>query len=303
LALLSTPIVAHMLGALARESHSLIELRREVGSPPQTTMRAHLRALTETGVVTRLRRNDFPGSLDYELTSVGRDLWAVALVLQGWLATAPDGPIQLGSVAAKSAIKALVDGWGTNMVRALAARSLSLTELNRVLPGISYPSLERRLGAMRLAGQLQRAPSLGRRTPYMVTKWLRRAIAPLAAAARWERANVAANTPPIARLDVEATFLLAVPLLRLPADLSGACRLAVDQAQAGRPASVLVTVEKGSIAACATKPQGNASAWVSGSGDAWLRAIIDQDTDKFEIGGDCRLARALLDDLHVACFA
>ena len=59
---------------------------------------------------------------------------------------APEGPLALGSSTAKSAIKALVEGWGTNMIRALAARPLSLTELNGLISGLSYPSLERRLG-------------------------------------------------------------------------------------------------------------------------------------------------------------
>ncbi len=38
------------------------------------------------------------------------------------------------------------------MLRALAAGSLSLTELDRLIGALSYPSLERRLVAMRLAG-------------------------------------------------------------------------------------------------------------------------------------------------------
>lgn len=298
------PIVAHMLAALASEPRSLIDLRREVGSPPQTTMRVHLRALTDTGVVTRSRRSDFPGSVDFELTAVGRELWTVALILQGWLEAAPDGPIQLGSVAAKSAVKALVEGWGTGMIRALAARPLSLTELDSVLAGISYPSLERRLGAMRLAGQLERARSLGRGTPYDVTAWLRRAIMPLAAAARWERTNAPATTAPIGRLDVEAAFLLAIPLLRLPMELSGACRLALDlrAGEASRRVDVLTIVREGEIVSCATRLRGEPDAWASASGDAWLRAVLEQDTGGFELGGDFRLARAMLDGLHSALF-
>jgi DNA-binding HxlR family transcriptional regulator len=304
LMLLSMPIVVDALEALAEGPRSLIDLRREVGSPPQTTMRAHLRTLAETGAVTRRRQDSFPGSLDYELTAVGRDLWTVALVLRAWLAIAPDGPVRLGSTAAKSAIKALVEGWETNMLRALAARPLSLTELNVVISGVSYPSLERRLGAMRMAGQIEKAPAPGRGTPYKVTDWLRRAIAPLTAAARWERMNVAAETPPVSRLDTEASFLLAIPLLSLPSDLSGTCRLAAE-IQAGngeRMAGVLVAVEEGRIAACTTKLQGEADAWTSGSIQVWLRAIIEQEVDELEIGGDWHLARALLDGLHEVLF-
>jgi DNA-binding HxlR family transcriptional regulator len=296
------PLNVHVLQALAEGSKSLIDLRREAGSPPQTTMRGHLRALAETGVVVRRRQNDFPGSLDFELTAVGRELWMVAQVLAGWLRVAPEGPLPLGSSAAKSAVKALVEGWGTSMIRALAARPLSLTELNGLINGLSYPSLERRLGAMRLAGQIERTAGRGRGTPYAVTDWLRRSVAPLGAAARWERMHVEAGATPIKRLDAEAAFLLAIPLLSLPRELSGTCRLAVEVGSASgeRLAGVLVRVEKGRVASCVASVQGHADAWASGSVAAWLSAVMDEDTGNLEMGGDCELVHGLLAGLHAA---
>lgn len=305
LRLLSTPLNVHVLQALAEGPRSLIDLRREVGSPPQTTMRGHLRTLAETGVVVRRRQSDFPGSLDFELTLVGQELWMVAQVLEGWLRTAPEGPLPLGSSAAKSAIKALVEGWGTSMVRALAARPLSLTELDGLINDLSYPSLERRLGAMRLAGQIVPTPSQGRGTPYAVTDWLRRAIGPLGAAARWERAHAAERTAPIRRLDAKAAFLLAVPLLNLSREVSGACRLVVevDSTNGERQAGVLVEVREGRIASCVADVRGHADAWASGSVAAWLQAVIEDSAPaRLKLGGDCQLARALLDGLHGALF-
>jgi len=302
LRLLSTPINVHVLKALADGPRSLIDLRREAGSPPQTTMRGHLRTLTETGVLIRRRQNDFPGSLDFELTPVGQELWAVARVLDAWLQAAPDGPLQLGSSSAKSAVKALVEGWGTSMVRALAARPFSLTELNGLINGLSYPSLERRLGAMRLAGLIERTPGRGRGTPYAVTSWLRGSIGPLGAAARWERANATATTVPIRRLDAEAAFLLTVPLLRLPPDASGVCRLAVEVGGGDQLAGVLVEVDEGRVVSCIAKVQGQADAWATGSAHAWLRAVIEEDTEQIEIGGSSQLARALLEGLHSSLF-
>jgi DNA-binding HxlR family transcriptional regulator len=304
LTLLSTPIVVHTMEALAEGPRPLIDLRRQVGSPPQTTMRAYLRTLTETGAVTKLRQNDFPGSLEYELTAAGRDLWSVALVLRAWLAVAPDGPVQLGSTAAKSAIKALVEAWDTRMVRALAARPLSLTDLNSVLSRISYPSLERRLAALRMAGMIEKAPSRGPGRPYAASEWLRRAVSPLAAAVRWERLNAAEETPTLGRLDVEAALLLAMPLLSPPADLSGVCRLVIElqPGNGDRLAGVLAEAKDGQIATCSTKLRTEADAWISGSIPAWLRAVIEHDLDRLEIGGDCQLARGLLDGLHEALF-
>ena len=73
----------------------------------------------------------------------------------------PDGPISLESGAAKGAVKALVDGWGSTMMGALAARPLSLTELESLISGLRYPALERWLSSMRIAGLVEAEPSTG----------------------------------------------------------------------------------------------------------------------------------------------
>jgi DNA-binding HxlR family transcriptional regulator len=302
LVLLSTPTTAQIVEALVQGRKALADLRREVGSPPQTTMRSHLRALVETGVIERLRLHAFPASTDYELTASGRDFWAVAELLRGWLAKAPDGPLELGSTAARSAVKALVDGWDTAIIRALAARPLTLTQLDDIIASINYPSLERRLVAMRLAGQVERVSSGGRGTPYRATTWLRHAIAPLAAAAQWERLNHAPVTSPISRLDVEAAFLLAIPMVELPADLDGACRLAVEvpSAKGEGLAGVWVAVEGGRVASCVTKLSGEADAWASGSAPAWVRAVLGRNVRELQVGGDSTLPNGLVDGLNRA---
>jgi DNA-binding HxlR family transcriptional regulator len=292
---------------LEEEPLSLIDLRRAVGSPPQTTVRGHLKTLTALGVLQRRRAPEFPGAVDYELGEAGRALSEVAETLGAWLAGAPEGPLELGGRGARSAVKALVDGWSSSIIRALAARPLSLTELNRLISDLNYPSLERRLGAMRLAGQIEAQQGRSRGTPYLVTDWLRRAVAPIAAAARWERRYAPAAASPIGRLDVEAGFLLAVPLLELGEGLSGVCRLAVEVASANgnrEPAlaGVLVGVREGKLASCVSKLQGPADGWASGTAAAWMQALIDGEIDLLEVGGDCALAFGVLDGLHGTLF-
>jgi DNA-binding HxlR family transcriptional regulator len=303
--LLSVPLNVHVLKALEEEPRPLIDLRRAVGSPPQTTMRSHLRALTNHGILERRRQSEFPGSVDYELARPGRDLLLVAGVLQSWLAEAPQGPVTLGSVAAKSSIKAMIEGWSSAIIRALAARPLSLTDLNRLISGLNYPSLERRLAAMRLAGQIEAQPGKTRATPYGVSAWLRHAVAPLSAAARWERQHLPASTAPIARIDIESAFLLAVPLARLPDEVNGDCRLAVEVRGSGRDpgiAGVLVGVDGGRVTSCVSKLEGRADSWIAGSVSAWIRAVIDQDAEGLEVGGEHDLGRRMLEGLHSALF-
>lgn len=304
LVLLAAPLNVLILRALAEGAKRQVELRKEAGSPAQTTLRAQLKRLQEADAIETHRRNRFPGVLEYELTVAGRDLLFVADTLECWLGQAPDGPLSLGGNAAKAAIKALAEGWSTTMLRALAAGPLSLTELDRVIGALTYPSLERRLAAMRLAGHVEARSSNGRGTPYALTAWARQGIAPLAVAARWERRHMPRDTAPIGRVDVEAAFLLSVPLLSLANDVSGSCRMAVEIAggKERRLAGVLVRIENGQVESCTSRLQGTPDAWALGSVAAWLEAMIEADMDRIEPGGDGRLARALLDSLHRTLF-
>lgn len=300
LTLIAAPLTIAILDALDGAPQPLVELRRTAGSPPQTTMRGHLRTLSEIGVIEKRRRADFPGTVDYCLTDAGRDLRSVARVVRVWLAASPDGALELGSIPARSTIKAMAEAWSTKILRALAARPLSLTELDELISGVSYPALERRLSALYLTGQVTRITGQGRAMAYDVTDWLRRAVAPLAAATQWERGYVRSLATPISNLDAEAALLLSVPLLGLPAELSGSCRLAVEfpGEDGSRLAGVLVEVEEGRVVRCVSRLEGSTSAWIYGSVSGWLRTVTDGDSCSLELGGDSSLAAAILDGLH-----
>lgn len=302
--LLATPTTVRILRALAEGAKQQTELRRECGSPAQTTLRAQLKRLVDVGAVEKRRRNRFPGVLEYELSAAGQELLLLAQALERWLALAPAGPLSLGEDAAKAAIKALAEGWSTTMLRALAAGPLSLTELDRVIAAHSYPSLERRLGALRLAGLVEARQSEGRGTPYGVSEWLRQGTAPLATAARWERRHLPDTTAAIAPLDIEAAFLLTVPTLQLPREAAGSCCMAAEVPGGEKPrlAGVLVDVEDEGVTSCSTNLRGKPDAWALGPIAAWFSAVIEGDVDRIELGGDGGLARALLAALHESLF-
>jgi DNA-binding HxlR family transcriptional regulator len=304
--LLAIPVNATILRALSGGSKRLVDLRRECGTPAQTTLRAHLKELDRVGAIVKSRSDDFPGIMECELTGAGRELLFVADILERWLQRAPSEPLRFGSSAAKAAIKALVEGWSSTMLRILAARPLSLTELDGIIASLSYPALERRLAAMRLAGQVEACSSQRKgTTPYGVTDWLRQGIAPLAAAAQWERRHMPTETAPITPIDTETAFLLTLPLLRLPSEHSGSCRMGVEVASGGdrRLAGAIAHVEEGRITSCTVRLNQSADAWALGSATAWLQALIGSGADGLELGGDQRLARALLEGLHEALFA
>lgn len=304
LTLLGAPLNVAILRALEEEAKQQPQLRRDTGSPPQTTLRAQLKRLVEVGAIAKERCNRFPGVLQYELTPAGRDLLFVVDALEHWLSVAPGGPLTLRDNAAKAAIKSLVESWSTQMLRAMAALPLSLTDLDRIISDLSYPALERRLAAMRLADQVVVQPSDGRGTPYSISRWGRQGIAPIAAAARWERQHRPRLTAPLGRHDVEATFLLATPLLRLASDVGGSCRMGVTFPENGehRLSGAMVEVQQGKVVSCTTQLQGHPDAWALGPAPAWLRAVIDNDYTVLELGGDGRFARSLIEGLHTALF-
>jgi DNA-binding HxlR family transcriptional regulator len=305
LVLLATPLNCLVLQDLYERPKRMAELRRGVGFPPQTTLRAQLKRLMEVGAVEAHRDSEFPGVLDYELTPCGRELLFVIATLEHWLEDAPDGPLSLGSSAAKAVIKALAEGWSTRMLRALAVTPRSLTELDRVIESVSYPSLERRLAAMRAVGQLEACDAAaGRGTAYAITDWMRHAIAPLVAAASWEQRRQPDTAPPITRADTEAAFLLTLPLLSVPSDLDGDCRMAVEVTECEEHglAGVIAHVEGGQVVSCATQLEGKPTSSALGPAPAWLDAVIDHDLQGLELSGDRDLARELVGGLHQTLF-
>ncbi|HVY78128.1 MAG TPA: winged helix-turn-helix transcriptional regulator [Solirubrobacterales bacterium] len=298
---LSVPILrAHIDGPLR-----LPDLRERIGGAAQTTLRGQVGNLRGIEALERHIRGGMPYTVENELTDVGRGILAVADVVEEWLARAPQGPLALGSEPAKGAIRALVGGWGSTMLRALAARPLSLTELSSIISDHSYPALERRLSAMRAARQVEPREG-GERggKPYGVTEWTRQAVAPIAAAGRCECTYLADTTEPLTRIDIEAAFLLAVPLVDFDVTRSGSCLLAVDTsgigdgAPAERLAGVHVELEHGAVT-CNSRLEMEPKTWALGAVEPWLDAILEGRLERLRIGGeDPGLAAAVIESIH-----
>ncbi len=315
ISLCAGPLTAPILRAHAEGPLRLPELREKIGGAAQTTLRGHVGNPRGIGALARHERGGMPYTVENELTETGLAVLAVADALEAWLARAPQGPIALGSEPAKGAIRALIGGWGSTMLRALAARPLSLTELDALIANLSYPAIERRLSAMRAARQVEPLPGQGGGRPYTVTPWVRQAVAPLLVAGCCECRHMAEEAETATQIDVEAAFLLAVPLVTLPGERSGTCLLAVDTSLAEaaeaddgeakrRLAGVHVGVEDGQMVSCVSKLEQDPRTWALGTVEAWLDALIDGQLDKLRLGGeDPDLVRALLEGLHASLFA
>lgn len=307
LSLFANPLNTRILRAHADGARRLAELREELGWAPEATVRAAVNGLLESGALLKRAEEGGRRVVSTFLTPAGEEMLAVAADLEAWLAACPQGPIAIDDDSAKVAVRALADGWSSTVMRELAAAPLTLTELSVRIGGLSYPALERRLIWMRQTGQIVPVERQGRGLPFVPTDWLRRSLAPLCSAGRCEIRHLP-GSPPITDVEVEAAFLLTLPLVRLDREASGRCLLAVltDGADGDGElplVGVEVEVAAGEVAASLAESPEDPETWGMGPAPAWLDAVIDGRLEGLRLGGtDPQLASDLVCALHQTLF-
>lgn len=226
----------------------------------------------------------------------------VAEQLGRWLAECPYDPLSPGPEA-EGALAALLDGWCSTVVHALAARPLSVAEVAAAEGTPDEGTAAEQIAAMESVGLLSSAPGGDGELRFEATAWLRHAIAPLAAAARLELQLPQGETAPIVPLDVEAAFLLTLPLVALPEELYGTCRLTVPvPGSPPRLAGVVVRVEDGEFAAISTDLSYDSNNFASAGPRAWIDTLIDPSVAAVDFSGDPQFTLGLLGGLHEALF-
>jgi hypothetical protein len=238
----------------------------------------------------------------YRVSAKGAQIVYAAGILQRWLRNRPGGPLEIGAQGGR-AMASLLCGWSATITHALAREPLTLAELDRAVePVPEREVVAEHVEAMCRVGQAKVLED-GGETRYALTDWMREGIAPIAAAA-WVEVHYPgqAMAPPDV-LDVEAAFGLALPLLRLPLDLRGTCRLGV-QIPGGPPlmAGATVEVERGAVVTSSTLLEESPETFATGSPLDWLDTLIDPAAGKITVGGDTRLAGALIGSLHERLF-
>jgi DNA-binding HxlR family transcriptional regulator len=303
--LLAVPLNILILEALAGGSMKQGELRYACDSPPRGALRSQLKALTAAGAIVKRRRGAFGGASEYVLAEPGRELGFVKSMVVRWLAEFPPERRELDSDIGRAALEALVDGWSSSLIWALAGRPLALAELDALIADRSRLALERTLRAMRATGLAESLRGDSRNAPHTPTDWMRLGIAPIIAASRWERRNAADWTARIARIDAETALRLSAEVIRMPPELSGSCRLVVEVANGDVKEPAAVTIDIGRERAVPVAPIEGAEddAWIVGSPDAWFRAAIESKPGHLEVGGHSRLAQGYLGCLNTTLFA
>lgn len=291
LTLLATPLNLRLLHAHVRGSTHSHGLHGETAWPAQTTMRNALRDLRELGALRLSPEQPAQGSA-HELAPAGDALLMVGRSLTPWLREAPFDPIEAESTAAKAAIKALAEGWSSTVAREVALRPASLSELAKRIPGLSPSSVERRLVKMRETGQVAPVPdAAGRGKPYQPTRWLRRAVAPLVMAIRCESRFFAHETLPLLEPDVEAIFMLSLPLLKLPRDVNGSVALSMRIGLGSgnghlREAGATIDFRGGKVDGLAPGIREKDMTRVQGDVEDWLKSLVSGGDAGLEYSGE-----------------
>lgn len=226
----------------------------------------------------------------------------VTAIVERWLSLCPAGPLALGPEAAP-AISALTDGWDSTAIHALAARPRTVAEMATAVGTPNGDAVEGRLLAMEAANLLATCQGEDGEWRFGATEWLRLAIAPLAAAARLELRHLAGKAAPIAPIDVEAAFLLTLPLVDLSEEISAACGLSVMVPGPRRQLSrVVVLVEQGEITSIVPNSQMDTNTFATGSPANWIDTLIDPSAAELDASGDLQVCFDLLTGLHEKLF-
>ena len=164
--------------------------------------------------------------------------------------------------------------------------------------------VKRRVVRLRATGLVDRS-SEDREATYRASEWLCGVAGILATASRWELRHEAGARLP-ARREVEAAFLLAAPLVKLPASASGTCALAVAQPREDGEteiAGVQVAAERERLLVYELQLEPSPATWVLGTVEGWMQAVIDGDMDDLRINGaQVGLARIVVKGLHQTLF-
>jgi DNA-binding HxlR family transcriptional regulator len=225
----------------------------------------------------------------------------VVSILERWLQNCPSGPLRLGLESAM-AVTSLVCNWSATVTHALTREPQTLAELDLAVDILDYSVLEEHVEAMESCGQVEALPGKGK-PRYALTEWGREAIAPLCAAIRFELHYQEGDTLPPDILDVEAAYQMALPLLKLPPDLFGSCRLGVQiPGEESLMAGATAQVDRGCVLSSSPLLEEEPENWATGSPLDWLDTVVDPSTDLVQIGGDAHLVNTLIESLHETLF-
>jgi DNA-binding HxlR family transcriptional regulator len=189
------------------------------------------------------------------------------------------------------------DKWTLLIIRDLAAGPRRFVELQRVLPGISTEQLRSRLNRMVADGLLtrQRYREVPPRVDYELTERSRELMPVIGELARWGYNWTWGPPRPGEDINVGAVFRLAPGLIQTPPGMDGSVDLIVESEGEVPERRYRLTASGGHVEIDESAEGDGAGAIVTGSRDAWVRALgPDGASDSLAFTGNRGLADAVL---------
>jgi DNA-binding HxlR family transcriptional regulator len=237
----------------------------------------------------------------FALTELGRELLlevpaAAARCEQTWCAP----PLERLGPAGLWALGLVADPCTRALVWALADGPLRAVELEVRLPDLGRSALLRRLKSLPDYGVLVRGEHAGE-TRYALSDSTRHLaiVALRAARCEWWRA-----TPVDSRLNGDLSGLLRVlaPLVRVPQDIGGTCRLCLYTKTAPQT-DVYLTATSGRVAALNTAPMTAPQAVSHATVEVWCEALLHGSSSKIVTTGEDALFKAVFSGVSTALLA
>jgi DNA-binding HxlR family transcriptional regulator len=291
-----------ILLALRRSPSTEAELRGWLVLRGNGKLRRHLETLTAGTAIERRAASGMRRRVEYRLTAIGDGLFEVMTGVHRWLDRHPDRDLGTLSPVGWRAYGLMVDAWGVGVAKLLARGPSGVAELSTTT-GIRPERLRVDLAAMQGAGIIAGAERES--AAYVLTEWGVLGIGVLALGSRYERA--VEELPSAASVEDALTALSAtLPLARPAGSRRGACSLTVEPLRPGdrsRSGAIRVEVEGDGIRVMPTAAgQPPPAAWLRGTIDDWLAAVVDGRVTTLRVGGDHGLGSLLLSALHEAVY-
>jgi hypothetical protein len=251
------------------------ELRREIGEPPETTLRSRVEALCRMGVLCKRRLGHDFARVEYGLTARGGELHATQQSLEAWLEGACGLRLESDRHQAKAAISSLLESW------ALAVRGW---------PRQDFRDLAE-------AGLIEQ---VGGPVEHPAPPHLRDGVGTILSLARWSHRHGKGRAAPFTAVEVETALACALHSTELGGGLSGECRLGVESRQAAERTLHGLTIEiaDGRVVAATNRLGSAPESWIAGPIDAWLDAALTGRSRRLHLGGRGDLPAAVLEGVR-----
>lgn len=280
----SVPIMRELLGRSRRPS----ELEQRIPEAPHSALMRRLGEMDAMGMVTKERFAGLPPRAQYALTGEGRTAIRIVGAARWWERAWSPGPED-----GIEALRLVADQRNREILLALAAGRLSPAALEQRLSG-SRSTVTQRLAELARKGILARNVDEGHAW-YELTDCARDLALVGVAAARWEWQWARPSEPVSPSLVADVLHLFA-PLVDLPAELAGICRLHVGSDTDGSEVYLAADGYRLAASPAHNSPQ----AACHGTPQGWVDGLLLRHWRGVTATGDRALVAAMLASMGAA---